>query len=307
MAGVVGGGLVADVMNQALRSIMWSEMVGDPQEGTYQAQVCLQFYGQCRQQLLRAAHWNFARKEGPMLLLADRTGQTPDVGTIVPGGWVYEYAYPHDALKARFVPLNRNQAIVPQNNIQIPTNIPLVDNVAGAPPFGAGRIQPARFIEDVDANYPVDLGQVNWDTPNISPQGRKVILTNVREAKLVYTMDMLYPSMWDALFRSALVAYLASEIAGPIWVKTDKNFGLRVRGEQEKIVTGKVATARAVDGNEGGPSTSDIRVDWIDGRRVFGTGFGGARGGGFIDGWGGGDGVLGYGFDSLSLPSGAVF
>ncbi len=306
MAGVVGGGLVADVMNQALRSIMWAEMVGDPEEGTYQAQVCLQFYGQCRQQLLRAAHWNFARKEVPMLLLADRTGQTPDVGSIVPGGWVYEYGYPQDCVKARFVPMNRNQAIVPVENIQIPTTIPLVDNVASASPFGAGRIQPARFIEDVDTNYPVDLGQVNWDTPGVSPQGRKVILTNVRDAHLVYTMDMLYPSMWDALFRSALVAYLAAEIAGPIWVKTDKNFGIKMRGEQEASVRSKVQTARVVDGSEG-IHTSDIVVDWMATRRTYGNGSGfGGWGGGFIDG-AGGEGVTGLGWDSLALPSGAVF
>jgi len=306
MAGVVGGGTPTDVVNQALDAILWPTPIGDLQDGTEQAQVALRHYGPCRQQLLRAAHWNFARSEAPMLLLADRTGQTPDVGTLVPGGWTYEYAYPQDAVKARFVPWNREQPFIPAGNDQIPTTVPLTSGLQNQPAAFPGQARVARFLETVDTNYPVDLGQVNWDTPNVSPQGRRVILTNVQDAKLVYTRDILYPALWDALFRSALVAYLAAELAGPIWSKAGKEkFGLQLRDDQSAIVKAKVVEARMADGNEG-IHTSDIRVDWMDNRRAGGWGnnWFGAGGG---PGLGYGDGVTGYGWDSLALPGGAVF
>lgn len=296
---------VSSVANQALDAIGWPEVLGDLQDGSHHAQIMLRAYRNCLQQLLRAANWNFARKSAPLLLLADSSGNTPLVGTVVPNpNFIYEYAYPVDCVKARFVPWNlKNQAdTAPPGNIAIPQT-PLVTGLGNFPAM-VGRIQPARFLVASDFNYLPQTNPISWETQGISPQSRTVILTNVREAVLVYTALMLYPSIWDSLFRAALVAYLASEVALPIWSKTDKKFGLEVRNAQAEIVRAKVTEARLVDGNES-LSTSDIRVDWMDARRSGGVG--GANGWGGAGWGGGGDGVFGYGYDQLSLANGAVF
>jgi hypothetical protein len=304
----MAGYSVADVCNEVLQKIMWSETIGDIEEGTDPANALLLKWDECLKGLLRSAKWSCARKQAPMQLLADVTGNTASVGTAVPYPWIYEYEYPIDCVMARFVPWNwQNPSVgVPSNNIQLPQT-PL--NTGIGTTFAGGRIIPARFIVDNDFNYPPQIGAVPWDVPGVSPQGRTVILTNVKDATLVYTVRVIYPSIWDTLFRAAFVAYLASEVAGIIWAKKDMNTGLKVRDEMIKAVTGIVTKARAESANEGGPSTSDIRVDWMDNRRNGGGG-GWANGywGGAGGAWGAGDPGYLYGADSgLALANGAVF
>lgn len=301
----MGDYAIANVASQALAAIGWPNLIGDIEEGTKEAQLCLLHYGQCRRKLLRAAHWGWARKQAPLQMLADSSGNTPNVGTKVPGHWCYEYAFPTDGLKSRFVPWNReNTGVggVPAGNISIP-NTPLVTGLGEQPILG-GRQIPALFLESSDFNYPPVPGQQTDNVSGVSPQARTVILTNVKNAELVYTADILYPSVWDSLFRDAFVALLASEIALPIWVKVDRNFGMKMRDSQIPIVQQKVREARVVNANSN-PSTSDISVDWMRIRRSGGV-WGGGNGA-----WGGigagGDGVFGYDADSLSLASGARF
>lgn len=303
-----GGYEIADVINRALDLIGWPEMVGDPQEGTHQAQVSLRAYRLCRQQLLRAAHWDFARKQAPMLLLADATGNTENVGTTVPFNWTYAYAYPNDCMKMRFIPWNwENQsAQVPPTNTQISTTIPLVGGLGYMPP--GARMVPAKFIVGSDFNNLPPPGSDYTSLQGVSPISRVVVLTNVRYAQGVYTCDQLYPTVWDPLFRSAMESYIASEIAVPIWAKKDLKTGLAMRDTQIPILRDKITQARAINGNEG-TSSSDLAVDWMNVRRSGGPygNWGWGNGGG----WGGGgfglDGVLGYGWDSLMVSSGASF
>lgn len=300
----MGDYAIANIANRALMAVGWPDMIGDIEEGTREAQVCLLHYGQCRRKLLRAAHWDFARKQAPLQMLADSSGQTPNVGTVVPGRWYYEYAFPTDGLKSRFVPWNRkNTGVggVPAGNISIPST-PLVTGLGEQPILG-GRQFPALFIESSDYNYPPGPGQYTDGVSGVSPQQRTVILTNVLDAELVYTSDVLYPNVWDSLFQDAFVALMGSEIAIPLWVKADRNFGMKMRDSQIPIVQAKVREARAVNANSN-PSTSDISVDWMRIRRNNGP-WGG--GNGAWSGNGGSDGVFSMGWDSLPLASGTVF
>ncbi len=68
------------IAQQALDAIGLDFTIQDIEDGTRESRIMLRAYSQCVQQLSRAAHWQFARKSEPLLLLADRTGQSPGVG-----------------------------------------------------------------------------------------------------------------------------------------------------------------------------------------------------------------------------------
>ena len=294
--------LPTDVAQQALDAAGVDFLLGDIEEGTRPAQVLNRAYGQALMQLLRSANWDFARKTAQLTLLADATGNTPNVGQLVPVPWIYEYEYPVDCVKARFIPWNmpwQNPGIPPGNiippsqNVQglppSPANTPITTGL-GNPQLTGQRIRPARFVVATDSNYPPPPGSASGETLGVSPAGRTVILTNVQYAFLIYTQRVLYPSQWDPLFREALVAYLAQQVALPL--AEDKKFGLTMRAQCIAIAKAKIEQARIRDGNEGFYS-SNLNVDWMDTRRVgYGWGWGswseGGFGGGF-GGWGGWD------------------
>lgn len=298
---------VADICNQSLDACGLSDWaIGDPEEGTFQAQVLLRNYWTCLRALLRGANWDFARRENPLQLLADATGQTEGVGKVVPQGqFIYEYAYPIDCARVRFIPWKMflspgapSGNIVPANS-----NSPLMTGLGNSTLHGQ-RLRPARFLISSDPNYPAPQGAQTNLVQGQSPIGNTVILTNVPNAHVIYTYHAIYPSVWDMLFRSAMVAYLASEVSFPLWAKKGKpEFGMKVREEQIVALKSKVTEARIADGNEG-ISSSDIAVDWMRTRHTGGWG----RRGGFGGGWDE-DGAGGYGggWDGIALSNGAVF
>lgn len=289
--------LPTDVGNQALDAAAVDFTMGDIEEGSRPAAVLLRAYGQCLRQLLRGANWDFARRTADLVLLADATGQTPDVGTVVPVPYLYEYSYPTDCAKARFVPWNYQNVNtgVPTGNISTP-DVPLTTGTGSQSPLVGTRLRPAPFVIATDPNYPPQSGEQFWTVQGVSPQGRTVILTNVKDAKLVYTAQMLYPSVWDAMFRAGLVSYLASEIVLPL--QKDKKLGMALQDRLIKATKEKITQARLVDGNEK-YSTFNLSVDWMNARRTggsydgngwqgAGTNLGGGYGGwdmcGFADG-----------------------
>jgi hypothetical protein len=292
------------VVQQSLDAIGSDHLLGDIEDGAAQSQKPLRAYRQCLMQLLRSAPWAWARRQAPMTLLADASGNTPNVGTLVTDpNFVYMYSWPTDAMKIRYVPWQYGQvAAVPANNIQ-PANSssPIVTGL-GQPPYGPQRIRPARFLVSNDINYPPPSGGAqSWDVQGVSPQGRTVILTNVQNAQAVYTYLCLYPSVWDSLFRAALVAFIASETV--MALLKDKKMAMELRTQQTAIAKDKILQARAASGNEGTNSV-DIRVDWMDTRQVGGPN-------GWHGGWdGGGPGTLWGGYDDCcgaGVVSGAAF
>lgn len=295
----MGGYTPSDVAQEALDAAGVDFLLGNIEDGDRNAQVLLRKWEQCLKQLLRSANWDFARREAPLQLLADASGQTANVGSLIVGGqYIYEYAYPPDAMKIRYIPWGfpPNNLGAPAGNITPPSpNLPLVNGL-NQPPALARAPRPARFVISNDVNYPPPPGQILSEVQGQSPVGRAVILTNVQNALAVYTCLVLYPSVWDSLFRGAFVAYLASEIALPL--AKDKKFGLAMRKEQIAIAKDKIIQARLVDGNEGVYS-SDIKVDWMETRFTGGrAGWRGAGpygndGGGWL--WGGWDDCCGAG------------
>lgn len=299
----------ADIANRALDALGVRLSIGDLQEGTEQAKPLLRAYGPALRQLFRAAHWNFARKQATLTLLQDSTGATTayqiaqgmvaTVGTGTAGmvPWLYEYAWPIDCVKARFVPMSpaSNGIGIPSTNYSIGT-VPLWagQNVAPLP-----SLRPSPFLVTQDA-IPNLVGQpATWnaipDTGTLLGQGltsQTVILTNQPQASLVYTGLITYPDQWDVLFSEAFVALLASRTA--LSLVPDRKEAVTVRANQIAIAKAALEQARISDGDEGWP-TVDHTPDWL---RTRASG-----------GWNSPNslGVLGYGWDSMSWGDGAVY
>jgi hypothetical protein len=269
-------GYPVDVANLALDACGYNMELGNLEQGGREANLLLRAYGRCREDLLRGAPWGFARKQVPLFLLADSSGVTPNVGTQVPGtNFQYEYAYPTDCQRIRYIPWKPYQNPgVPPGNIQPPNpNVP--PTTGGNPAILWQPIRPSQFLVTNDPNFSQPVAVPYQPTHGSSPIGSTVILSNVQNASLVYTFDATYPSLWDQLFTSAMIAYLASEVCWPLWSSKNPKLGLAVRKDQIAIAKAKITEARIADGNEMTVS-SDIQVDWMRFRNTLGgNGIGG--------------------------------
>lgn len=286
------------VVNEAFDAAALDFTIGDLNEGTRPAQVAMRKYSTCMKQLLRTAHWGFSRKQSFLQLVADASGNTPNVGTLVPGPFTYSYNMPSDCLKVRYIPARywNNSGQVPTGNI-VPqdSSAPLLTNMT-APPLTTQRIIPTRFLVTTDVNNLPD-GAAN-DIPAISPVGQTLILTNQQDAVGVYTFEANWPNLWDELFRNAMVAFLASEIVLPL--AADKKFGMTMRERNIAIAKEKIREARATSANEAWNDSTQA-VDWM---RVRASG-------GFSSayGWGGGigPGYLFGGYDGIWFENSSAY
>lgn len=85
---------VEDIVNLALDAIGFSRHIGDIYEGSPAARVALEVYGQTRDEVLQAGDWPFALREALLVAVAAVTPPSP---------WLYEYTYPTDCLRIRYV------------------------------------------------------------------------------------------------------------------------------------------------------------------------------------------------------------
>lgn len=282
------------IANEALDAAGVKFFLGDIREGSDPAQVILRKYTGCLFQLLRGAHWDFARKEAELLLVADATGMAnPPLPTVVGAGFMYAYAYPTDCLKIRFVPANYWNLVppAPPGNIVPPDpQAPLTSSPMVAP-FVGQPLLPSRFLI-TSSQSTIEEGASN-NIRGSSPIGRSVILSNVQQARGVYTYQASYPNLWDDLFRAALVAYLASEIV--FVLDENRRNGAAIRRDQQQIAQMKIQEARRSNGNESW-ANADISVDWMVARS---RGFGGGAYWG--NNWGAGPGYLYGGWDGISF------
>jgi hypothetical protein len=231
------------VCNRALAAIGTRSTITSMAEASQEARNCLMLYTPTRDMLLRSAHWNFARKTAQLTLLKAAPG-TPEFtdptvsATWIPSypspPWLYEYAYPADCLKARF--------IVPSIITGWIGPVPITTAPIGGSPLANYTGPYARFL----------IGTSQDGAGN----QRTVVLTNQAQAILVYTGGIENPDLWDPQFQEAVVAALASRLVMPLsGDKAQKKL-------QEQIAMGYVNSARVTDGNEG-PQTTNTTPDWI--------------------------------------------
>jgi hypothetical protein len=175
-----------DLLNVALRRIGYRTRVTNFFEGSAQADVALDIYGQTRDELLRKMCWGFAERNVAMTLLkqAPIGGYFPplawDPTANPPLPWFFEYAYPSDCLDVRAVK-------------QAPLFVQNFDP------------QPVVFAIENDNNY-------------APPQ--RVVLCNVPNALLVYTGQIFDLSTWEQDALEAFAAVLGRRLA-PVLVGLD--------------------------------------------------------------------------------------
>lgn len=257
-----------DICNMSLSMIGAQASVQsiNPSDGSAQANACATFYTPVTQMLLRAAHWNCARKQISLTQLKSIYVNGQLSPNPPPTPWYYEYAVPPDSLKMRFL-LN----LTPQSSID--------------PPLTTGGAQ-----------FPVPQALTGFSrfTPavDLDPTGNpvKVILTNQCQAQGVYTADISQtPDLWDSQFLMAAATSLASYLVNTLARNTE------LMHDMVGAAKGAIDAARATDGNEALPTQDNI-PDWIKTRMVGGGLFGG--------GWGAAAGVGCAGWDSMVFPGG---
>jgi hypothetical protein len=168
---------IVQICNLALDAIATRSSIADINEGSTEANACLRHYEPALEAVLQAAHWNFARRQIAMTVLADASA-----GGTVPAPWVYSYAIPSDMVQGRYV---------------LPTTAASVGT-----PYTGARSPAVRFLltSDLDANN----------------QPRTVVLTNQPQATLVYTARITNVSLFDGQFVDAFALYLGARLAMPL-------------------------------------------------------------------------------------------
>lgn len=180
---------VEDIVNQGFRAAGLPLRVEEMLEGSDGSRVALELYGQARDELLDLKDWSFNRQTAPLILLK---GPPPAGGynfaqpwsNLYPApGFLYEYAYPTNAVDLR--------AVIPQ-----PGLMPDLDP------------RPAVWRVDNDPTP-----NVSGDPPVAAGPEAKVIYCNVTDAIAIYRSRVTNPAIFDPGFTAALVALLGKRFA----------------------------------------------------------------------------------------------
>lgn len=230
-----------DVVNIALAEIGAQSTVSsiNPSDGSTEGNVASILYVPKIQALERAAHWNCTRKQIFMTMLkaAVINGVASDKPPPYP--WQYEYLYPTDCIKARYV--------MPYVNQMLGINPPLTTNFYNSPPYFLGP--PVKFAVATDI---------------VDGKNTRVILSNQENAILVYTSDVNQtPDMWDPHFLGAATSFLGAWFANALTRNT------QLYHDQTATAKEMIAQARISDGDEG-LTSADHLPDWMQVRGFTG-------------------------------------
>lgn len=222
-----------DICNLALGLLGDSATVSsiNPPEGSAQAQHCARFYTIARNTLLEMATWSFATRRAPLAQL-DNSSTEWQFAYAMPAGVVNVIAVlPPDATD------DYSQTFSPPDVQQFPlgtTEIDLLNSTYTPQPY----------------------------TVEVNDQGQSIILTNVENAVMRYTVTATDSAKFSPLFVVALSWLLASMLAGPL-IKGDAGAAEAKRCLQMFQVF--EAQAEASDANQRNVTARQI-VPWISGR-----------------------------------------
>lgn len=256
---VVSINLGVPLVNQALDQIAAGVTVRSmdpPDANSLAAEVAARTYAQQVGAVFRSVHWNCARFQKSLTLLRAAAGTYANADgslPVPPIPWLYEYAYPTDCLKIRF--------LIPKLSLPA-TSTPLMT--------GAGL------------NYYPDTITAMPFVPALSlnDQGQQVsvILTNAPMADAVYTAIVQDPNLWDVALRNAVIATLSAWFVNPLARNAE------LLKERVQMAVAMIQSARISDGNEGITSTDHL-PDWMAARNYGSTIGIGAYDNGYMAGW----------------------
>ncbi len=224
---------VVTVCNLGLAEVGGRVQISSLNENSTQANTAKLFYTPKVQMLMRAAPWDSLRATIALTQLKAAVVNGVASASPPPQPFLYEYAWPSDCLKARF--------LMPTQNAPL-AGTPLTTS----PDAVVGYSTPVTNIPFVVAT--------DYDTTG---NPIKVILTNLPSAQLVYTRDLSQvPDLWDSLFLTAATALLGAYFINAL--ARDKT----QYGEQVTVAKGAIDAARAANGNES-ISNIDHFPDWL--------------------------------------------
>ncbi len=232
--------------NQALLRIGSKATIASLNEPSTEARSCNIFYQSTFEQLARTALWNCLRQQAPLALIAAAQGtpenQSGTVLPIPPVPYLYSYLLPADCLQARFLVPS-----LPQQNTG--GTAPLTTASVAMPAIirGRGKI-PFQVSYSVDTN----------NNP------RQIILTDLSQAQLCYTVNCSNPVIWDGLFVEAFISSLAAYLIPAI----NMNAAMLAGAKQDAMQM--IMQARIRDGDEGF-TTQSREASWISARENQGA------------------------------------
>lgn len=221
----MGSASQVSIANMALDVIGTRSTIASLTEGSNESNAISRHWDNAVDAMLRAAHWNFARRQVALTLLQDATQAQP-----VPTPWLYEYAYPSDCVLMR--------QLVPQ--IQINPIAPVI--TATTPAAVASYGPPVRFVMSTDLDF------------NGNPI--EVLLTNQPQALGIYTFRNTNTAMWDPLFVQGFAAYLGARVC--LALTGDKTTQRIALQEAQAYAT----DAQRQNGNEG-LTVIDTAPEWM--------------------------------------------
>lgn len=239
------------VTNRALQAIGTRSTIAAMTEDSNEAKNATLCYDAVRQQLIRAAPWNMATATATLSLIKSAPGTIENTGTQgvwdqasqPPPGWLYEYLYPADCLRAR--------KVVPNTLASVAGGVPIFP--AGVGSLGALPLWNQRGVRFQVAT---DLNPTN--------NPFTCILANIDQAILCYLRDVTVEDVWDPSFEEAMVQALGGHLC--MALTGDKQLTASLYKQANQIIV----EARANDGNEGLTVVDDV-PDWI---RAHGISYG---------------------------------
>lgn len=175
-----------DICNRALSTAQVTALIESlDQAESVEAEQCRLWYARLRDELLRDRVWKFATRRAVLALVAGETRTD----------WTFVYALPSNCLKARLLvqPGGRSPWVVqgqPWTYYQ------------GATAFTGVPAATRTLPMDIEARVDADGNVIG-----------KVLLCDIEDAELVYTVRAENPQAFDPDFEAALELLLASKLA----------------------------------------------------------------------------------------------
>lgn len=260
---------IIDICNVALLEVGNRIPINTLEDNTAASNACAALYYPKISMVMRGANWEFARRQRTLTLFKAASINGVISSDPPPQPYAYSYIYPPDCLKARFI-------------------VPTIQTGVSGTPLTTG-VSFAPGCQSTITSIPFVVG-----TDTSDEQPIKTIMTQLKDAQLVYTQDLVNtPDMWDAMFETAATATLASYLINAL-ARDQAQMNAQIA-----IARAALDSARAVNANES-ISSADHVPDFLAARFAGWNGYGGwANGanGTYFTG----------GYDSCTFPDGQFF